>query len=67
MRECNTREAFHEGLFLPREQKRKRSKTVLPHSTVSDLADLLRHGASGELKLDHGKEKESGSQESSVL
>ena len=67
VRDCNTRDAFHEALFLPREQKRKRSKKSLVNSNTSVTADLSKHGAMCEVKTDQREEKESGSQESSVL
>lgn len=73
VRDCNTRDAFHEALFLPREQKRKRSKKSSANSSTSVPADLSRHatifqdGAVCEVKTDQREEKESGSQESSVL
>lgn len=68
VRDCNTRDAFHEALFLPREQKRKRSKKSLANSTATSVpSDLSRHGATCEMKSERHVEKESGSQESSVL
>ena len=62
------RDAFHEGLFLPREQKRKRSKKMLSNLTNSTPTDLVSHIGSCDSKPEQRDvEKGCGSQESSVL
>ncbi|XP_046457233.1 ankyrin repeat and IBR domain-containing protein 1-like isoform X2 [Daphnia pulex] len=68
VRDFNKRDAFHEALFLPREQKRKRSKKILATSTATSVpTELSKHDTSCEVNSDRREEKQSGSQESSVL
>jgi hypothetical protein len=68
VRDFNKRDAFHEALFLPREQKRKRSKKILATSTATPVpTELSKHDTSCEVNSDRREEKQSGSQESSVL
>lgn len=60
VRDCNQRDAFHEALFLPREQKRKRSKKSLANSAATSVpADLSKHGVC-EVNADRPGHKNSG-------
>jgi hypothetical protein len=69
VRDFNKRDAFHEALFLPREQKRKRSKKFLANSTATSVPSELstKHDTLCDVNPDRREEKQSGSQESSVL